>query len=207
MSGATRIRNGGVVLLLSCLAVPASALEMFCPRANLVLSAQTPESGGSRDDIVMLASAAAPTAFPRALTDIVSPPPDVNVARMKLVDCSTREFNCKLVTFDNAEGKQQEFLLVLPREIHPGVEYNFRGVRMLARLSRYSSPRNVAAAQVTLWQRIGDFEMPMELTVQQSRGILYWDGLNFTPGNGGPGELCVLTSESGLFRSTGVKLH
>jgi hypothetical protein len=78
---------------------------------------------------------------------------------------------------------------------------------MIARLSNYSSPRNVAAAQVTLWQQIGDVSMPMELTVQPGRGVLFWDGLKFFPDQDGPGELCALASENGLFRGTRVLLH
>jgi len=207
MRSANRIRNGGAALLLTCLAFPAGAIDLFCPRAGILLSSPAADSSSANTVLTFTASRGDPSALPNSVNALASRAADTYPISLKLVDCSTREFQCKVATFATSAGNPQEFLLVLPRELSPGREYTFRGVRMVARLSNYSSPRNVTAAQVTLWQRIGDVTVPMELTVQPGRGVLFWDGVKFFPDQDGPGELCALTSETGFFRGTRVLLH
>ena len=205
MRSANRIRMGGATLLLTCLASPAGALDLFCPRAGILLSSPAADNPGAV--LTFTASRGDPNALPNDVNALASRAADTYPISLKLVDCSTREFQCKVATFATGPGNPQEFLLVLPRELSPGKEYTFRGVRMVTRISNYSSPRNVAAAQVTLWQRIGDVTMPMELTVQPGRGVLFWDGVKFFPDRDGPGESCALTSDNGFFRGTRVLLH
>jgi hypothetical protein len=199
-------RLGVHTLLLACLTVPANAYEMFCPRANLTLSLTPAGKPEARANIDVTVSPKPPRSFPRTLGNLEN---DTEAPKMsmKMVDCGNEDFHCKLVTFYVGDGLPREFLLVVPHDISPGREYHYRGVRMITRLSDYSSPRNVAAAQVTLWQQIGDFVLPMELTVQPGRGLVFWDGVNFFPGKDDAGEMCALTSDTGLFRYTGVKLH
>jgi hypothetical protein len=205
MRSANRIRKGGATLLLTCFAFPAGAIDLFCPRAGILLS--TPAADSSSGVLTFTASRGDPNALPNDVNALASRAADTYPISLKLVDCSTREFQCKLATLATGPGNPQEFLLVLPRELSPGKEYTFRGVRMVTRISNYSSPRNVAAAQVTLWQRIGDVTLPMELTVQPGRGVLFWDGVKFFPDRDGPGESCTLTSDSGFFHGTRVLLH
>jgi hypothetical protein len=45
----------------------------------------------------------------------------------------------------------------------------------------------------------------MELTVQDGRGVTYWDGVKFDLRQTGNGELCVTTSDIGLFGSLTVR--
>jgi len=207
MGRATRIRNGGAALLLTCLAFPAGAIDLFCPRSGILLNSPAADNSGAKTVLTFTASRGDPDSLPGSVNALASRADDTYPISLKLVDCSTREFQCKLATFATRAGNPQEFLLVLPRELSPGREYTFRGVRMVTRLSNYSSPRNVAAAQVTLWQQVGDVTVPMELTVQPGRGVLFWDGVKFFPDQDGPGELCALVSETGLFRGTRVLLH
>jgi hypothetical protein len=207
MRSSNRIRTGGATLLLIGFAFPACALDLFCPRAGVLLSSPAADNPSSGAVLTFTASRGDPNALPNNINALASRADDTYPISLKLVDCSTREFQCKVATFATGPGNPQEFLLVLPRELSPGKEYTFRGVRMVTRISNYSSPRNVAAAQVTLWQRIGDVTMPMELTVQPGRGVLFWDGVKFFPVQDGPGEACALTSENGFFRGTRVLLH
>jgi len=60
--------------------------------------------------------------------------------------------------------------------------------------------------QLTLWQRIGDSEQPIELTIQRGRGLIYLDGLRFHPDPPGAQEpeMCVLVSGTGLFSSARI---
>jgi hypothetical protein len=185
----------------------APAFDMFCPRANIALTMPVPEKASARADINATASPGAPNSFPHRATDIGRISEDGPKISMQLVDCSSQEYHCKVVTFSGTREKPQEFLLVAPKDISPGREYTYRGVRMVTRLSGFSSPSNIAAAQVTLWQRIGDVDVPMELTIQPGRGVLFWDGVRFFPEKDDAGELCTLVSDYGIFRSTRVRLH
>jgi hypothetical protein len=195
-----------VLFIVLWFALPANAYDMFCPRANITLTMTPLGKPEARANLDVTATSGPRRSFPRNVGDLERGSDDIQKISMKMIDCGNEDFHCKLVTFYVGESAR-EFLLVVPHEIIPGREYHYRGVRMVARLSDYSSPRNVSAAQVTLWQRIGDFEMPMEITVQPGRGIVFWDGVNFFPDKDEPGEMCALVSDTGLFRYTGVKLH
>ncbi len=76
---------------------------------------------------------------------------------------------------------------------------------MVTRLAAYSSQANRNAITITLWQLIGNKEIPMELTVEEGRGLTYWDGIKWDQDAPGAGEMCVLTPKLGLFSSVSIK--
>ena len=55
-------------------------------------------------------------------------------------------------------------------------------------------------AQITIWQPIGLEDVAIKITVEEGRGIIYFDGINFWhPDLFRDGETCALESKAGYF--------
>jgi hypothetical protein len=182
----------------------ALSAQMYCPRGNLLLrtTSETETNPGERSFLTI--SSDWPENFPASGKDI-KVGGDISTASIEMADCSDRKFLCKSARIVDRHDEVQQFYLVVPRVVEVGREYTYRGVKLITRAAIYPRSEHLLAVKITLWQKIGGVEAPMELTVQDGRGVTYWDGVKFDLRQTGNGELCVTTSDTGLFGSLTVR--
>lgn len=181
-----RLAFAGAACAYASGASPASnsqyPIEYFCPHSNVTLVANKLEAR-------LFGRAYKP--FPRSQSEVEQS--TVGFLSFALKDCSTAEFVC-------LEAKRatpsDSFFLVVPRRLEAGRDYEFRGVRAVA---FYSTSSGQNAIQVVLWQPLGLYAGPFKLTMEQKRGVVFWEGIRFLDGSSASdNETCLLQSTKGL---------
>lgn len=175
----------------------ASAFDLYCPRSDLTFQFMTLREGDQSEEGMPLGGV--PLHFPRDLDGLKNHAGEMEGIGFSLEDCSDSKFFCKKVKQGNWEGPSMTYFLIVPRKIVRNREYSMNGVRILTRVGTTLDGKKNPLGQVTLWQKIGDKEMPIELSLEEKRGVVYWDGIWFEADAAAAPEMCVLTSESGLF--------
>lgn len=116
-------------------------------------------------------------------------------------DCSTPEFNCFEV---EASDSAPSFYLFVPRRLEAKREYVLHGARAV---TAFATTPHIRAIQVTLWQPPSKVTPPMKLTIEQSRGAVFWSGISFwDDARADSGETCILQSQKGLFNQVELLL-
>lgn len=116
-------------------------------------------------------------------------------------DCSTAEFACIEV---KGADTARSFYLFVPRRLEAKREYTLHGARAV---TAFATAPHLEAIQVTLWQPPSKAISPMKLTIEVSRGVVFWSGISFwDDGRSDSGETCILQSRKGLFNQTEVLL-
>lgn len=125
----------------------------------------------------------------------------INWFGASLKDCSTTEFACFEVEGRNAS---HSFYLFVPRRLEAKREYRLHGARAV---TAFATAPHIDAIQVTLWQPPSNAMPPMKLTIEKSRGVVFWSGVSFWNNEGSDsGETCILQSRKGLFNQVDVLL-
>lgn len=115
-------------------------------------------------------------------------------------DCSTDAYLCWKVS--GREGTVQTHYIFVPRILEPLKNYEFNGMHAVSGINVVSG---VEMLPLTLWQKFGNKVVPITLTVQDRRGIVYWDGIDFWSSTQATAETCALTSGRGIFSEVRVR--
>jgi hypothetical protein len=186
-----------VTVLSWAIGPTAVALDFYCPRADMTLQSITYREGERTEHLIPFGGF--PLHFPRDVDTLKSHAGEMQGINIALDDCSDSKFFCKKVTHKNWEGPSITYFLIVPRKIFRNREYTVNGVRILTRVASTIDGKKNPLGQVTLWQKIGETEIPMELSLQEGRGVIYWDGVRFDVEGSREAEMCILTSETGMF--------
>ena len=192
-----RVRILPAILLAWVVGPAADAFDLYCPRADLTLQFMTIREGEKTEHALPLGGA--PLHFPRDLATVKNHAGEMEGIGMSLDDCSDSKFFCKKVTQGNWEGTSLSYFLIVPRKIVRNREYSMNGVRILTRVGTTLDGKKNPLGQVTLWQKIGEKEAPIELSLEEKRGVIYWDGIWFDADASAAPEMCLLTSDTGMF--------
>jgi len=196
------------IFIVGWQAPQCAAFNMYCPRSNLKFSQNSPALPDLTREIVLVTNAGAPMFFPRTARELRGGADDVSGIAMTLTDCSTSTFLCRRVTLNVWEEPATIFYLVMPKVIRPRQEFDFQGVHIVTRVAAITRKQSEQTFQLTLWQLIDGRSVPMELTIQEGKGMIYWDGIRLSKDDGtNEPELCVLDSEVGLFSSAKLQAH
>jgi hypothetical protein len=162
--------------------------DYYCPLSNATLSA-------GEHDLRLFGHAYIP--FPQSVAEIGRATKSWFGAR--LADCSTADFVCFEV---KAANIVDSYFLFAPRRLEAPKEYQLHGARAVSAFS--TAPRS-DAIQLVLWQPEGRTTPPMKLTLEKSRGVVFWSGIAFwDEAPRGADETCVLQSPTGLFNQVEV---
>jgi hypothetical protein len=197
-------RRAVAVLFGAMVPAVATSQQYYCPRANIMLTDISSTSKVAQE--VFAGIGGAPFHFPRDAREVESNGGDLDGIALKMEDCSNAEFLCRRVSQHNWDQPPISYFLMVPRVISPGRVYELNGIRMLVRPGQQTWESNKHLVQVTIWQKIGNLDLPVELTIAPERGVIFWDGLRFhstEAGNAEP-ELCLLTSKAGLFSNVRI---
>jgi hypothetical protein len=180
---------------------PANAIVYFCPRGDMGLV------GSVRDGEGLLSASHGGFAlhWPRTPDDILKTGGDRVLLNLKMSDCSNAEFLCAQVTHVQFEAPSFEYRLVVPRVIVPGKAFEYQGIQGVTQLARRGTQSVEPRVQVITRQDVGGRDMRLGLTVEQGRGVIYWDGFFFAAEQIGNGETCALRYELGLFSTAQLK--
>jgi len=176
------------------------AYDYYCPRSNILWTGELMESGHGN---LSMDFGGIDEPFPRSQA-LLGKELKAGWGVLQLKDCSTTDFECIEVSQYQSRDLYKKFFLFLPKKIKYGKEYKFNNMRLVtdvAVISPYmrGAKSGTPILQATLWQSINGKEVPMKLTVEKNRGVIYWDNLDFWSGRFDDGELCVLRSEKGIF--------
>ena len=125
-------------------------------------------------------------------------------------DCSNDKFECLHFLEGQSNKKDFDFYIFLPRLLEANKEYEFKGIKLLTKVAGVSpfmsgGKSKIPIIQATIWQQIDGQETPIKLTVEEKRGVIYWDGLNVWPEKFNIGETCILQSEKGFLSDVKIK--
>jgi len=185
------------ISLALVIAPMAGAFNLYCPRSDLTFQFMAMRAGDKIEHGMPLGGV--PLHFPRDLDGLKNHAGEMEGIGLSLEDCSDSKFLCKKVTHGNWEGPSMSYFLIVPRKIVRNREYSMNGVRILTRVGTTLDGKKNPLGQVTLWQKIGETEAPIELSLVEKRGVVYWDGIWFEADAAAAPEMCVLTSETGMF--------
>jgi hypothetical protein len=201
--------KSNVLLFASIFILSANifAGNYYCPRTNLFLEHLTNDLDPK--GLYSSGMEGIDEPFPRAQADIGKEP---NYGRLNFETkiCSTEDFECiKFTQNRNLFQKESVFYLFMPRVVELGKEYSFKGMRLFTNVSHTAqsggSSRAAPIIQATIWQKIGEVETPMKLTIENKRGVIFWDGVDFWNGRYNVGETCILQSKKGFFLNVSIK--
>jgi hypothetical protein len=109
------------------------------------------------------------------------------------------QFYCMQIS--GREDTVREHYVFIPRTVIPLHNYEFKGMRAVSGTNVQSMS---GALPVTIWQTFGDKWVPITLTVEDRRGIVYWDGIDFWSRDQTSAEMCVLQGARGIFSNVRV---
>jgi hypothetical protein len=117
----------------------------------------------------------------------------------QIKDCSNQEFMC----YDVSDVSNFKRRLFVPRHPKLAQIYSYGSAKAYVIPSTNSS--KLPTIQVVVWQDRGGEKAPLKFTIQQARGSIFIDGLNFwNDRDSSAGETCVLETGSGYFRGIAV---
>ena len=149
----------------------------------------------------MLADAVTP--FPKRFK---AEPSDLRTAaklRWRFADCSDGKFLCVDVVTDGTSAIAEPLRIAVPRSVVVNRTYVFGRVRGL--VFEAVMLRKRPTAQIVLWQNFAGRDIAVKLTVQQGRGVVFIDGINFWNRQEFElAETCALESPKGWFSSIKV---
>jgi hypothetical protein len=128
--------------------------------------------------------------------------PNSPLRNWTVTDCSNQQFYCIDAKLSDAPTADA-FRLFVPHvvTVYKSYEYGSARARSIGSTLRVGRP----TIEFLIWQSTAQKGVPMKLTIQQGRGVIYIDGMNFwNPPEHGLGESCSLVSKQGLFPSTQV---
>jgi hypothetical protein len=185
-----------VAVLNSCAGVPPTReyggypYDYYCPVSDVTLAA---------NELEMRFFGHAYVRFPQSIPETGEA--TIGWYRASLTDCSTPEFACVQV---EAANTARSFYLFVPRRLEAKREYTLHGARAV---TTFATAPHISAIQVTLWQPPGKEMQPMKLTIERSRGVVYWSGMGFwDDARTDSGETCILQSPTGLFNQVELQL-
>jgi hypothetical protein len=196
----------GAILLL--LASGAFASSYLCPRANVLFLNTTLGDANSDGDVEFSGTGGGLLSFPSRLEEIPERGTDWDDWGIELRPCSTAEFLCRrVIQSRRGDPKVDEYTLAIPRVLRPGQEYAFESLSIVTQsvAPASSSTDRPARINVTIMQRVDGKERLTRLTIEQSRGVIYWDGFRFGPSESGSGEMCVLRLGKGFFADAEIR--
>jgi hypothetical protein len=175
----------------------AHAGNYYCPMANVLLrEIRYPDfSSGLAGGGVQ---------FPTKMTDL-----DIEPRKLSLnlvgADCSTEDFECiKYTEYFGTTKKGNSFFLFSPKTLKRHKEYHFNDMVLIAENARVTSGFDNGAIQATIWQNISGKRRPIKLTFQQSRGVIYIDGMRIFEGSEFSNS-CALLGDTGIFPNVTVQ--
>lgn len=177
-----------------------AAYDYYCPRSNILWTEGGMQNG--RGNLSMMFGGI-DEPFPKSQA-LLDKELKAGWSVLQLQDCSSAKFECIEVSQYQSRDLYKKFSLFLPKKIKHGKEYKFKNMRLVtdvAVISPYmrGDKSRTPILQATIWQSINGKEVPIKLTVEKGRGVIYWDNLDFWSERFNDGELCVLQTEKGLF--------
>jgi hypothetical protein len=177
----------------------------YCPRTNIFLE-QWPKTGKGRS-LFGISIAGINEPFPSS-KEYFNNLLNEGSLYIDVQDCSTEQFLCLQLDQNQTAQIGKRFFLFLPKTIEVAQEYKFNDMRLLTQSAGLKKTRRRSSGEVIqaiLWQKIDGKEVPIKLTVESRRGVIFIDGLDFWRGRFNGGETCVLQSDTGLFSSVSIK--
>jgi hypothetical protein len=193
MSGVTIWRTSArriaslVSLVLALHPMTAAAddfVHYYCPRGNAQLNGNDHHLTG-----------VAVTPYPLRL----GPAADIQSSKTlywELSDCSDKQFLCLEA---QALRSNRSFRIFTPRLIEPGATYKLGSAIAVAMDSTSNSERS--RAQLVIRQEIAGKGVSFKITLEEKRGIVFFDGIDFWGDTefSSSGETCALESRLGYF--------
>jgi hypothetical protein len=196
------VRGGAIVpMLIACAC--ASAVERsttpwdayYCPRSSVLL--QWLPAAPGKNGLGSYRVAFEP--FPRDAEKIGKGGHVLMHGGFVLQDCSDDQFLCMQIS--GREDVVRDHYIFVPRTVIPLHNYEFRGMRAVSGSNYYS---RAGALPITIWQKFGEKLVPITVTVEDRRGVVYWDGIDFWSRDQRSAEMCVLQGARGIFADVRV---
>lgn len=124
---------------------------------------------------------------------------DVGAGLIQFVDCSDARFRCASIEQKyTADRPVWTYIIAVPRDLSLRGEYRVREAQLSIRQALPSIADDMPRIQIAIQQKIEGKDVEMRLTVEEKRGIIYWDGFRMNSPSSDNGQLCVLRTDSGL---------
>lgn len=159
----------------------------YCPQSDKVL---LEDPGNGRNRSILKIAGPAVRSLGVEMIAIDAPQLELDYS-----SCSGASFYC-IHAKSRVGDSVRNLELVVPRTIRNKHEFSHRGVHGVTRATAIDTWNDRRAATVTLWQSSGGRDGPIELTFEEGRGLIYWDGIRL--GSNEDGEMCVLEKGKGL---------